>query len=344
MVKVGVAGGSGYGGAELIHILLRHPHAEIVWLSSQQHVTKSVAEVYPHLRGLLDLRFSAVESLPAVDLDLLFLALPHGQAMKIVPGLPKELAVIDLSGDFRIDDPAVFEEYYGIPMERPDVQKYFVYGLPEINREKIRGARYVSNPGCFATATILALYPLVREGWVKGPIFVDAKTGSSGAGNSPTAGTHHPRRANSLFPYKPFRHQHLPEILQALNLPVGNRQDACENRLVFQTYSAPFVRGIFASHYMELNRPADSEMIRRLYQDYYGSEPFIRWVADKPDVSYVRHSNYTDIGAASDGAHLIVWSVLDNLQKGAAGQAVQNLNLLLGFPEETALDLAPVHP
>lgn len=335
MVKVGIAGGSGYGGAELIHILLRHPHVEIAWLSSQQHVSKSVAEVYPHLRGFLDLRFSSVQDLPASGLDLLFLSLPHGQAMKAVPGLPESLAVIDLSGDFRIDDPAVFEDYYGIPMEAPELQKRFVYGLPEINRGKIRGARYVSNPGCFATATILALHPLLCSGRVKGPVFVDSKTGSSGAGNSPTAGTHHPRRANSLFPYKPFRHQHLPEILQVLGT---------SNPLVFQTYSAPFVRGIFASHYMELSQPADTAEIEKLFNDYYGSEPFIRWVGDKPDVNYVRHSNYTDIGAACDGSHLIVWSVLDNLQKGAAGQAVQNMNIMFGFPEETALDLAPVHP
>jgi len=335
MVKVGIAGGSGYGGAELIHILLRHPNVQIAWLSSQQHVSKSVAEVYPHLRGFLDLKFSSVQDLPAADLDMLFLSLPHGQAMKMVPGLPKGLPVIDLSGDFRIDDPAVFQDYYGIPMEAPELQKCFVYGLPEINRQKIQGARYISNPGCFATATILALYPLLREGWVKGPVFVDSKTGSSGAGNSPTAGTHHPRRTNSLFPYKPFRHQHLPEIIQALG---GS------NPLVFQTYSAPFVRGIFASHYMELNQKAGIDGIRALFMDYYGKEPFIRWVADKPDVNYVRHSNYTDIGAATQGTYLIIWSVLDNLQKGAAGQAVQNMNIMLGFPEDTALSLAPVHP
>lgn len=342
MVKVGIAGGSGYGGAELIHILLRHPQVEIAWLSSQQHVGKSVADVYPHLRGFLDVKFSSVQDLRASELDLLFLSLPHGQAMKMVPGLPKELPVIDLSGDFRIDDPAVFEDYYRIPMEVPELQKCFVYGLPEINREKIRGARHISNPGCFATTTILALHPLVREGWVKGPIFVDSKTGSSGAGNSPTAGTHHPRRTNSLFPYKPFRHQHLPEILQALSLGTGSGGPS--NPLVFQTYSAPFVRGIFASHYMELHQPAGIEEVRALFKDYYGAEPFIRWVGETPDVNYVRHSNYTDIGAASNGTHLIVWSVLDNLQKGAAGQAVQNMNIMLGFPEETALKLAPVHP
>ncbi|RPI25569.1 MAG: N-acetyl-gamma-glutamyl-phosphate reductase [Acidobacteria bacterium] len=337
MVKVGIAGGSGYGGTELIHILLRHPHVDIAWVSSQQHVGKAVAELYPHLRGFLDhLKFSAVQDVPASSLDLLFLALPHGHAMKMVPGLPDRLAVIDLSGDFRISDPAVFEEYYGIPLEDPEVQKRFVYGLPEINREDVRRARYVSNPGCFATATILALYPLVKGGWVEGPVFVDTKTGSSGAGNSPTAGTHHPRRTNSLFPYKPFRHQHLPEIVQALGHPA--------NRVVFQTYSAPFVRGIFASHYMTLRRPASPEEVRGLFMDHYGSEPFIRWVADKPDVNYVRHSNFTDIGAAVDGTYLIVWSVLDNLQKGAAGQAVQNMNIMCGFPEGTGLNLAPVHP
>ncbi|HXK58569.1 MAG TPA: N-acetyl-gamma-glutamyl-phosphate reductase [Acidobacteriota bacterium] len=336
MVKVGIAGGSGYGGAELIHILLRHPHVEIAWVSSQQHVNKPVSDLYPNLRGFLDLRFSAIEDLPASQLDLLFLALPHGHATKILPTLPHGLRVIDLSGDFRISDPAIFEDYYGFPMAAPEIQRRFVYGLPEINREAVRTAQYVSNPGCFATATILALYPLLKAGWVKGPVFVDAKTGSSGAGNSPTAGTHHPRRSNSLFPYKPFRHQHLPEIRQALGCPV--------NPVIFQTYSAPFVRGIFSSHYMELHQAQSSDEIRQLFMDYYPSEAFIRWVADKPDVNYVRHSNFTDIGAAADGPYLIVWSVLDNLQKGAAGQAVQNLNIMCGFPEITGLDQPPVHP
>jgi N-acetyl-gamma-glutamyl-phosphate reductase len=336
MVKVGIAGGSGYGGAELIHILLRHPEVEIRWVSSQQHVGRPIGDVYPHLKGFTDVVFSSLELLPAADLDLLFLSLPHGQAMKIAPTLPEGLAVIDLSGDFRIADPLVFEEYYGFPMAAPQLQKKFVYGLPEINRGQIRTARFVANPGCFATATVLALYPLLREDWVQGPIFVDAKTGSSGAGNSPTPGTHHPRRSNSFFPYKPFRHQHLPEIRQVL----GRGSE----RVVFQTYSAPFVRGIFSSHYMQLNRQTSTEEVRCLFSKYYGGDYFIRWVGDKADVNYIRYSNFVDIGAAYGEGTLIVWSALDNLQKGAAGQAVQNLNLMFGFAENAGLTMPPVHP
>ncbi|MDA2923484.1 N-acetyl-gamma-glutamyl-phosphate reductase [Acidobacteria bacterium AH-259-L09] len=336
MVKVGIAGGSGYGGVELIHILLRHPHAELTWISSQQHAGKKLEEVYPHLRKFLDIRFSALEEVPASQLDVLFLALPQGEAMKLVPGLPQKLVIIDLSGDFRIADPRIFEEFYHFPLSCPQEQKAFVYGLTELNREKIRAARRIANPGCFATATLLALYPLFQENWIKGPVFVDTKTGSSGAGNSPGDATHHPRRANSLFAYKPFTHQHLPEITQALERP--------DYPLIFQTHSAPFVRGIFASHYVELAKSATVEEIAKLYESYYAADFFIRWLPGCPDVNLVRHSNFVDIGAATQNGFLIVWSVLDNLQKGAAGQAVQNMNLICGFREETALDLPPVHP
>ena len=336
MVKVGIAGGSGYGGIELIHILLGHPRVRIEWISSQQHVGKNLADLYPSLRGFLQRQFFSVEDLTASELDVLFLALPHGEAMKIVPGLPEELIVIDLSGDFRLSDPEIFQTFYQIPMTCPAVQKQFVYGLSELNREAIQKTRRVANPGCFATATLLALYPLYQEGWIKGPVFVDAKTGSSGVGNTPTQGTHHPRRTNSMFPYKPFRHQHLPEITQLMNKP--------DLSLIFQTYSAPFVRGIFSSHYLELDRRVNSVEVSALYQRYYGSDYFIRWVPGCPDVNFVRHSNFVDLGAATQDGFLIVWSVLDNLQKGAAGQAVQNMNLMCGFPEETALNTPPIFP
>ena len=336
MAKIGIAGGSGYGGVELVQILLRHPHVEIAWISSQQHAGKKLEEVHPHLRGLLDLSFSSLEELPSSDLDVLFLALPHGKAMKIVPGLPQNLVVIDLSGDFRIADPKVFEEFYHFPLECPQEQKTFVYGLTELNREKIRCARRVANPGCFASATLLALHPLFEEDWIKGAVFVDTKTGSSGAGHSPSATTHHPWRAHNLFPYKPFVHQHLPEITQTLGKP--------DHPLIFQTYSAPFVRGIFASHYMELKKQVSAEDLAKLYQKYYGADFFIRWVSECPHLNSVRHSNFVDIGAATQNGFLIAWSVLDNLQKGGAGQAVQNMNLICDFPEETALQNAPVNP
>ena len=336
MARIGIAGGSGYGGVELVQILLGHPRAELVWISSERHAGKEVGQVYPHLRGLLELSFAPLEELSSSDLDVLFLALPHGQAMKIVPGLPEDLVVIDLSGDFRIADPEVFEKYYHFPLESPQEQKKFVYGLTELNRDKIRDARRIANPGCFASATLLALHPLFREEWLEGAVFVDTKTGSSGAGRSPGATTHHPWRSNSLFPYKPFSHQHLPEITQALDEP--------DHPVVFQTYSAPFVRGIFASHYMRLSQQAKAEDLAQLYQDYYGSDFFIRWAPDGPNVNSVRHSNFVDIGGAAQDGFLIVWSVLDNLQKGAAGQAVQNMNLICDYPEQTGLEGAPVNP
>jgi N-acetyl-gamma-glutamyl-phosphate reductase len=336
MLKVAIAGGSGYGGVELIGILLRHPQVEIVALSSEKSAGKPVSDLYPHLRGLVPLSFSSLEDTLGAPADLLILALPHGEALRIVPGLPRDLPLIDLSGDFRIRDPKVFEDYYGIPMSAPEYQRDFVYGLPEINRRSVRRARRVANPGCFATATLVALYPLYREGWIDGPVFVDSKTGSSGSGRTPSSRTHHPRRSHSLFPYKAFSHQHLPEMRQLLD-----RQD---NPLIFQAHSTPLVRGIFASHYMKLTVRRSLDQVRELYRDYYQNEYFIRWVPDAPDVGAVQHSNFVDLGAATDGDHLVVWSALDNLQKGAAGQAVQNLNLMFGFDERTALDYAPQFP
>jgi len=335
MARIGIAGGTGYGGLELIHILLRHPQAEIAWISSQQHAGKKLQQVHPHLEGLLDVYLEPLEKLPFDSLDVLFLALPHGEATKLISKIPEGLVVIDLSGDFRLQDPKTFDQYYGFPMD-PRHQKSFVYGLTELKRNEIRSARRISNPGCFATATILALHPLFQQNWIQGPVFVDSKTGSSGAGNSPLPTTHHPYRANSMFAYKPFCHQHLPEILQTLNTQPG--------RVVFQTYSAPFVRGIFASHYMQLNRTVQKEDVAELYQSHYRKDHFIRWVDRCPNVNSVRNSNFVDIGAAVQSEFLIVWSVLDNLQKGAAGQAVQNMNVMCGFPEQTALENAPALP
>lgn len=336
MLKIAIAGGSGYGGVELIGILLRHPEARIVALSSERSAGKEVSDLYPHLRGLVPLRFSSHEDTVGSDPDVLVLALPHGEALQWVPKLPADLPVIDLSGDFRIRDTEVFQQYYGIPMTAPEHQPQFVYGLTEVNRKQIRTARRIANPGCFATATLLALYPLYREGWIDGPVYVDAKTGSSGSGRTPGARTHHPRRVSSLFPYKAFAHQHLPEIRQLLDRP--------ENPLIFQAHSTPLVRGIFSSHYLRLNRVAGPEEIEALFKDYYGAEPFVRWAPEGPDAGSVQHSNFVDLGAATDGEHLVVWAALDNLQKGAAGQATQNLNVMFGFPETAGLEHPPQFP
>jgi N-acetyl-gamma-glutamyl-phosphate reductase len=336
MLKAGIAGGSGYSGAELVGLLLNHPEMKLTWLSSGRYEGEKVEALYPHLRGLTDLSFSPVASLTREDLDVLFLAMPHGNAMELAPVLDPDTLVIDLSGDFRIGDPEVFQKYYGFPMKTPALQKDFVYGLSEINREKIRGARRIANPGCFATATLLGMYPLYREHLIEGPVYVDAKTGSSGSGRNPNPGTHHPRRCSSFFGYKSFSHQHMPEMRQLLSNP--------GNPLVFQAHSAPMVRGIFSTHFTRLKKGVSAVEIKDLYLDFYRESPFIRWVDGSPDVSSVLHSNFADIGMAENEGFLVIWAALDNLQKGAAGQAVQNLNICLGLPETTALERAPSFP
>lgn len=336
MLKAGIAGGSGYSGTELTGILLNHPEVELAWLSAGQHAGEKVSSLYPHLNGLTDLGFSPLATIAEQDLDILFLAMPHGQAMEVVSGLDHIGLVIDLSGDFRISDPAVFNEYYGLEMKSPELQGSFVYGLSEINREKIKGARRISNPGCFATATLLGLYPLFRDRLIEGPVYVDAKTGSSGSGRNPKPGTHHPRRASSFFGYKIFSHQHLPEMTQLLSAP--------GNPLVFQAHSAPMVRGIFSTHFTRLQPGQTLESVEESFAGFYRDCPFIRLVSGSPDVSSVLYSNYADIGMAEKDGHLIVWSTIDNLQKGAAGQAVQNMNISLGFPETAGLERAPSFP
>lgn len=336
MLKAGIAGGSGYSGTELAGILIDHPEVELAWLSSDRFSGEPVENLYPHLKGLTNLSFSPIASLPGQDLDILFLAMPHGKAMQVAPQISSETLVIDLSGDFRISSPEIFREYYGFAMAEPELQKEFVYGLSEINRDRLTGAARIANPGCFATATLLALYPLYQAGILEGPVYVDAKTGSSGSGRNPKPGTHHPRRCNSFFGYKSFAHQHLPEMEQLLSNP--------DNPLVFQTHSAPMVRGIFSTHFARLARGLDLDSVGELFLNFYADSPFIRWVDGSPDLGSVLHSNYVDIGAAEKNGFLILWSALDNLQKGAAGQAVQNMNIALGFPESRGLERPPSFP
>ena len=217
-IRTAIFGGSGYGGSELLRILLFHPNAEVVMATANEHAGKSVGDVHKNLLGLTDLRFSqAPAELDSMDdIDVAFFALPHGEALRLIPQLPKNVKAIDLSGDFRIDDPSVFEKFYKREQTAPELQKSFIYGLTETNREAIRGAQFIANPGCFATSTLLALAPMVNSGLLTGTVVVDAKTGSSGSGAKPAPNTHHPQRMNSFYAYKPFQHQHVPEIEQHL--------------------------------------------------------------------------------------------------------------------------------
>jgi N-acetyl-gamma-glutamyl-phosphate reductase len=340
-LKVGIYGGSGYGGAELLRILLFHPHAEVVSVTANEHAGKSVGEVHRNLYGLTDLRFETAPDEPEslYDLDCVFLALPHGRAMEIVPRLPPHVRVVDLSGDFRLSDAGEFLQHYGREHTALGLQREFVYGLTELNRERIAKARLVSNPGCFATATLLALAPLAAAGAITGRVIVDAKTGSSGSGAKPAANTHHPQRMNSFYAYKPFTHQHVPEIEQALRA-VGD----WTSDLVFMTHSLPVARGIFASVYAETKQEMSAGEARALFADFYGERFFVRLVDGSPDINWVKMTNFCDIGFAARGRQLVVFSAIDNLVKGAAGQAVQNMNLMFGLDERAGLLLVGGNP
>ena len=340
-LQIGIFGGSGYGGAELLRLLLMHPNVEIALVTANEHAGKAVSDVHKNLYGLTDLRFTVapkeVESLSG--LDFIFFSLPHGQAIDLVPGLPPNVKVIDLSGDFRLRDREVFEKYYGREHTAMDAQAGFVYGLTETNREAIKKATRISNPGCFATATLLGLAPLVASNLINGRVIVDAKTGSSGSGAKAAANTHHPQRMNSFYAYKPFTHQHVPEIEQELHA-VGD----FTSELVFMTHSLPVARGIFASTYVEAKEEMSASDVRALFGEFYKDSFFVRLTDGSPDINWVKTTNFCDIGFATRGQQLVVFSAIDNLVKGAAGQAIQNMNLMAGLDEKTGLILTGSNP
>lgn len=340
-LRVGIFGGSGYGGAELLRLLLARADVEVAFVTANEQAGKPVGEVHRNLYGLTELRFVAapeeLESLP--EADCVFLALPHGQALDIAPRLPAHVKVVDLSGDFRLSDAREFLEHYGREHTAIELQREFVYGLTETNRERIRRARLISNPGCFATATLLGLAPLVAGGLIGGRVIVDAKTGSSGSGVKAAANTHHPQRMNSFYAYKPFTHQHVPEIEQELR-SVGD----WPGELIFMTHSLPVARGIFASTYVETKDALDVGAVRALFEEFYRESFFVRIVSGSPDINWVKTTNFCDLGFAVRGRQLVVFSAIDNLVKGAAGQAVQNMNLMFGLDEKTGLMLMGSNP
>jgi N-acetyl-gamma-glutamyl-phosphate reductase len=302
--------------------------------------------VHPHLAKLTQLTFS-VDLSPeeASDYDAIFMALPHGQAMARVPAMLAAASkrgphgdgpvIIDMSGDFRIKDAKVFRQYYELEHTAQDWASKAAYGLTEWNREAIREARLVACPGCFPTGALLALTPLVRAGLLEGRVVVDSKTGSSGSGKEPGEGTHHPTRSQDFRAYNLFKHRHGPEIAQELGkwLPSGDGS----LRVVFTPHSAPMVRGIFTTDYVFPSQPVSQADLNTIYEEAYGSEHFVRLV-ENPRVGVVGHSNFCDVSAVTDGEGIIIaTSAIDNLVKGGAGQAVQNLNRAFGWPEQLGL-------
>ena len=340
--KAAVIGGSGYGGAELIRRLLLHPHVELVRVASVDYIGEPLGAVHPNLEGQTDLKFEEIPAGEAAKgMDVVLLGLPHKVSAHKMPELMASGArVVDLSGDFRLRDPAVYKRYYGA--EHPCPEKLageFVYGLPELHREAIKKARYVASPGCFATTIELGLLPLAKKGLLEGPVEVVGITGSSGSGIAPSAGTHHPVRAVNLRTYKPLDHQHIPEIVQTLEDAGGKRVS-----LRFVPVSAPLSRGIFATSFAHVPERISADEIRALYMEAYKGEPFVRVPKKRlPEVAAVSGTNYAEVGVQVgdvDGGKRTVacFSVTDNLIKGGAGQAIQSMKLMLGLDERLTLE------
>ena len=352
--KVAVLGASGYIGGEALRLLLGHPCVDVAAVtSSASNAGKAVTTVHPHLTKLTDLAFR--ESVPdeeAGEYDAIFLALPHGEAMARVPALlaaggrggPRGdgPVLFDLSGDFRIKDPAIFERFYGLRHESPDWAARAAYGLTEWNRNAIRDGRLVACPGCFPTGALLALTPLAKAGLLGGQVVIDSKTGSSGSGKEPGEGTHHPTRSQDFRAYGIFTHRHRPEIAQELAKWVA--APSGDLRVHFTPHSAPMVRGIFTTAYAFPTRPVSAIELQEIYVQAYGEEMFVRLV-ETPRVAVVAHSNFCDLSVATDGeGAVIVTSAIDNLVKGGAGQAVQNLNVAFGWPEKLGLSFPGTMP
>jgi len=343
--KVALLGASGFAGAELLRRLLRHPAAEVLRVVAKDHVGQNVAAAHPNLEGATELVF---EDLPAADAiagaDVVMMGLPVAASLEVVAAAELTGArIIDMSGAFRVPDAASFQRYYGSPHPRPELLGRFVYGLPELNREKLRQARWVASPGCFATTIELGLLPLAAAGLLAGAVEVVGITGSSGAGAVPVATTHHPVRANNLRTYKPLEHPHTPEIIAALAAAGGHLTG-----LHFVPVSAPLARGIFATSFVRVRASTSQAELQELYGKRYASEPFVRLPRGRlPEVVAVSGSPFAEVGftlgpSEGDQRVLTVFSALDNLIKGGAGQAVQNLNLMLGVDETTALsDFGP---
>ncbi len=337
---VSIVGASGYTGGELIRLLLRHEGVEIRQVTSRIHDGKFVHSVHPNLRGETRLRFSQVENLESCD--LLFLALPHGHSSREIDwfaGVATRL--VDLAADFRLNDPAEYAKWYGEPHPSPDLLESFVYGLPEFHREALRGAIRCSGVGCNATATNLALMPLARAGLIEQAV-VQVLVGSSEGGNSFSLATHHPERSGSFRSFAPTGHRHQAEIHQELGcFP-----------LHFSATAVEMVRGVLCTAHVMLNQELDERAVWSLYRKHYGDEPFIRLVHEKrgihrfPEPRLVAGTNLCDIGFERDegSRRVVVISALDNLVKGAAGSAVQCMNLMLGLEETSGLHQIGLHP
>ncbi len=341
MITAGIVGGSGYTGGELLRLLLFHPDVEVTQITSRSETGRYVHTVHPNLRGAAQLQFIHPDALQACD--VLFLALPHGTtAREIERYAALAPTLIDLSADFRLNAADDYQQWYGEQHPAPDWLGKFIYGLPERNRDRLRGAHYASGVGCNATAVNLSLWPLVQAGWLERAA-IEIKVGSSEGGNQPNAGSHHPVRSGAVRTYRPTGHRHLAEVQMMLGQHVP---------LHFAVTAIEMVRGVHLLAHCYLNESHAEKDIWKLYRTAYGDEPFIRLVRNRtglhrfPEPRIVAGTNYCDIGFEMDttGDHLVVIAALDNLGKGAAGSAVQCLNLMHEFDETAGLTFPGIYP
>jgi N-acetyl-gamma-glutamyl-phosphate/LysW-gamma-L-alpha-aminoadipyl-6-phosphate reductase len=342
-LRASIVGASGYTGGELLRLLLFHPNVEVAQATSQSHAGEYIHQQHPNLRKRTTLQFVGQAALQPCD--VLFLALPHGETQKNIDRyLALAPRIVDLSADFRLRDPALYQRWYGEAHHAPQFLSQFVYGLPEVQREAMRTAHYISGVGCNATASILALLPLVRAGLLAPdtPIVVDIKTGSSEGGASVNPGSHHPEKSHSVRTYAPTGHRHTAEVIQELGL----------TNVHLTMTAVDLVRGVLAAAHAFLRPGVADKDLWKAYRAAYGSEPFVRIVKDKtglhrvPDPKILAGSNYADVGFELDteSGRVVSLAAIDNLMKGAAGSAVQAMNVMCGFEETAGLEFPGLHP
>jgi len=344
-IKVSIVGASGYAGGELLRLLLFHPNVEIVQVTSESYFGKFAHKAHPNLRSVTNLKFSSIDDLEKVD--VIFLGLAHKVSMKNIDKfMEKADRIIDLSGDFRLTNPDEYKRWYKEEHLRPELLNKFVYGIPELHREEMKNAQFISSAGCNATTTILGLYPLFKNNLLESNrIFVEAKVGSSEGGAKHSSGSHHPERSGAVRSYSPTGHRHTAEIIQELNFgePV---------EVNFSATSIDMVRGILATSHVFLKDGLEEKDVWKAYRKEYAMEPFVRIVKERegnfryPEPKLLIGTNYCDVGFQKDpeSNRLVVISSIDNMMKGAAGQAVQAFNIMHGLRETTALEFPGLHP
>ncbi|SHI59456.1 N-acetyl-gamma-glutamyl-phosphate reductase [Malonomonas rubra DSM 5091] len=345
MLRVAVVGASGYTGVELIRLLVGHPEIEISSVTSRQHEGLLISQVFPSLAGFCDLICEPVDiAAIAAKSDLVFTALPHKSAMEVIPGfLEAGCKVVDLSADYRLKDQAVYEQWYQ-EHSSPELLAEAVYGLPELFRSELAGARLVANPGCYPTSVALGLAPLLKNDLIDpATLIIDSKSGTSGAGRSAKQGSLYCEVNEGFKAYGVAAHRHTPEIEQTLSTLAG-----CDVAVNFTPHLLPINRGILSTMYATLRKDQTSEDLINLYRQTYADEHFVRVTpgGELPNVAYVRGTNFCDVGLVSDQrtGRVVVVSAIDNLVKGAAGQAIQNMNLICGFTEQLGLGIVPLFP